>query len=60
MRMQRGLKGRHEALQRVHGHAGDIQARGRVGLQASALSTSHRGGLLSSQASCIINWDKLN
>ena len=31
----------------------------RAGLQARALSTSHRGGLLSSQASCIINWDKL-
>jgi 5-methylcytosine-specific restriction endonuclease McrA len=47
-------------LQLVHGHAGDIQARGRAGLQATALSTSHRVGLLASEVSCTINRDKLN
>jgi pimeloyl-ACP methyl ester carboxylesterase len=58
--VQRGLKGRHEALQRGHGHAGDIQERKRAGLQTSERSTSHRGGLLTSEASCTINRDKLN
>ena len=60
MHVQRGLKGRHEALQRGHGHAGDIQDCRRAGLQARERSTSHRGGLLTSEVSCPINRDKLN
>ena len=59
MRMQRGLTGWHEALQRVHGHAGDIQERRRAGLQARARATSPHGDLLPSEASCPINRDKL-
>ena len=59
MHVQRGLKGRHEALPRGHGHAGDIQERRRAGLQARARSTSPRGDLLPSEASCPINRDKL-
>ena len=58
--MQRGLTGRHETLERVHGHAGDIQECGWAGLRASALSPSHRVGLLTSEASYTINRDKLN
>src|SRR5207249_1557937 len=49
-RVQRGLKGGNEARQLVHGHAGDLQKCGRVGLPARARSTSHCGGLLASEA----------
>jgi hypothetical protein len=60
MRLQRGLTGWYEALQRIHGHVEDIQERGWAGLQARAWSTSHCVGLLASEASCTINRDKLN
>ena len=43
LRVQRGRKGCHEALELVHGHIGDPQAHGRGGQQAGAQSTSHRG-----------------
>jgi hypothetical protein len=56
---QRGLKGWNEALQRIHSHTGDSSERGQAGLQASARSTSQRGGLLALEASWTINRDKL-
>jgi hypothetical protein len=49
--LQRGPKGGNEALQLVHSHPDDSQERGRAGLQASARSTSQRGGLLASETS---------
>jgi hypothetical protein len=50
--VQRGLKGCNETLQLVHSHPDESQERGRAGLQASARSTSQRGGgLLASEAS---------
>ena len=57
---QRGLTGWNEALQRVHSHTDESQKRGRAGLQASARSTSQRGGLLASEASWTMNRDKLS
>src|SRR5215813_5374838 len=56
---QRGLKGWNEALQRIHSHTGDSLEHGQAGLQASARSTSQRGGLLALEASWTINRDKL-
>ena len=55
--VQRGLTGRHEVRQRGHGHAGDIQERGRD-WQARARATSPRGGLRPSAASADINREK--
>ena len=49
--LQRSLKGWNEALQLVLSHTGDCQERRWAGLQASARSTSQRGGLLASKAS---------
>ena len=57
---QRGLKGWNEALQRIHSHTGDSWERGQARLQASARSTSQRGGLLTLEASWTINRDTLN
>src|SRR5215471_18158086 len=57
---QRGLTGWNEARQLVCSHTGESQERGRAGPQASAGSTSQRGGFLASEASWTINRDKLN
>src|SRR5690348_8101285 len=56
----RGLTGWNEARQLVHSHPGESQERGRAGLQARARSPSQRGGLLTSEASWIINRDNLS
>jgi hypothetical protein len=47
---QRDLKGWDKVLHLVHGHMSDLQEHERD-LQASARSTSYRGGLRASEAS---------
>ena len=58
--VQRGLNGGNEARQLVHSHTDESQERGRAGLQASARSTSQRGGRRGKEASWTVNRDKLN
>jgi hypothetical protein len=45
--VERGLKGRHQLLELLQGHAGQIQERCGAGLYLGAPSTSHGMCLLS-------------